>query len=300
MHASATGPAWVDLARRVEDLGYSTLLLPDHFDDQLSPMPALAVAAAVTTGLRVGPLVLDNDYRHPVVLAKEAATVDVLSGGRLELGLGAGWMRQDYERSGIAEDPPSVRVDRMVEAVDVLEGLWSDGPLDHAGTHYRVSGLDGLPKPVQRPHPPLLIGGGSRRVLSFAARRADIVGINPSIHSGAVDAAAAANGAAAATDRKVAWVREAAGGRIDELELNMLTFAVIVTEDRRGTLEAVAPAFGLPPEVLEDYPHALVGTEAQIAEQLQASRERWGVSYWVVQGDAIDALAPVVARLSGT
>ncbi|WCO68697.1 TIGR03621 family F420-dependent LLM class oxidoreductase [Iamia majanohamensis] len=300
-HATAPdGPGWVERARQAEDLGYSTLFMPDHFGDQLSPTVALQAAADATTTLRVGALVYDNDYRHPVVLAKDCATIDLLSGGRLELGLGAGWMTSDYEQSGIPLEPAKVRVERMEEAVAVLKGAFGDGPFDHAGTHYTVTGYDGHPKPAQRPHPPLLIGGGKRRVLSFAAREAQIVGINPTIPNGKVDADAAVTGTAAATDEKVGWIREAAGDRYGDLELNALHFATIITDDRAGTIEMMAPLFGIPPEDVEDYPHALIGTVDQICEDLESRRERWDLSYVVVQADAVEAFAPVVARLAGS
>lgn len=294
------GPTWAGLARKAEDLGYSTLFMPDHFGDQLSPTIALQAAADATTTLRVGALVYDNDYRHPVVLAKDAATLDLLSGGRLELGLGAGWMASDYEQSGIPMDPPKVRVDRMVEAVEVLKGCFAPGAFSYEGEHYRISGYDGLPKPVQDPHPPLLIGGGLKRVLSFAAREAQIVGVNPTIPNGAVDADAARSGTAAMTDQKLAWIRDAAGDRFDDLELNALHFATSVTDDRAGTVEMMAPLFGIPPAEVEDYPHALIGTVDEICADLEARRERWGFSYVVVQGDSFEPFAPVVARLAGT
>jgi len=293
------GPGWADQARQAEDLGYDTLFLPDHFGDQLAPVPALMAAADATTDLRVGALVFDNDYKHPVVLAKELATVDRLSGGRVEVGLGAGWMASDYEQAGIPMDPPGTRVSRMEEGIAVLKGCFGPGPFSFEGEHYRITGYDGLPKPVQSP-PPLLVGGGSPRVLGIAAREADIVGINPSIHSGHVDAAAAQDGAAARTDEKVRWIREAAGDRYEDLELNMLQFAGIVTDDRAGTAEMMAPLFGLPPAEVETYPHACIGTVEQIAEDLHARRERWDVSYFVFQGDSMRAMAPVVARLRGT
>lgn len=291
---------WAEQARQAEDLGYSTLFLPDHFGDQLAPIPALTAAAAATTKLRVGALVFDNDYRHPVVLAKEAATVDLLSGGRLELGLGAGWMNSDYEQSGIAQDRAGVRVDRLEEGIAVLKGLFADGPFSYEGNHYRISGLDGLPKPVQKPGPPLLIGGGAKRVLSIAGRQADIVGINPSIPNGAVDADAARSGIATETDQKVDWVREAAGGRYDDLELNMLVFGAAITDDRADLVEKMAPLFGIAPSEVDDYPHAWFGSVQQISEQLQRGRERWDVSYLTVQGDVMQAMAPVVAALTGT
>lgn len=294
------GRAWADLARRAEDLGYSSLFLPDHFGDQLAPVPAMQAAADATTDLRVGALVFDNDYKHPVVLAKEVATVDVLSGGRVELGIGAGWMNSDYEQSGIQHDPAGVRISRMEEGIAVLKGLFADEPCTFEGEHYRVTGLDGRPKPVQRPHPPLLIGGGARRVLSIAGREADIVGINPSIVSGTVDADAARSGTAEATDEKVEWVRAAAGDRYADLELNMLIFAAILTDDRDGTRSQMAPLFGLEPEGLGDYPHAWIGSVEQIRDDILARRDRWDVSYLVVQGDAMETMAPVVAALAGT
>jgi probable F420-dependent oxidoreductase len=294
------GDGWAALAGKAEDLGYSTLFLPDHFGDQLAPVPAMMAAADATSELRVGTLVFDNDFKHPVVLAKEFATVDVLSGGRVELGLGAGWMNTDYEQSGIPKDAPKVRVDRMEEAVAVLKGCFGDGPFDHSGEHYQITGLDGHPKPTQRPHPPLLIGGGAKRVLSIAAREAQIVGINPALRSGNVDADAARDGVAQQTDEKLSWVREAAGARFDDIELNMLVLASVVTDDRVGTAEMMAPLFGLTPDALDWYPHALIGTPEEMCEALRERRDRWGVSYWVFQGDALDALAPVVAELSGT
>ncbi|MEO7428190.1 MAG: TIGR03621 family F420-dependent LLM class oxidoreductase [Acidimicrobiales bacterium] len=299
LSTAPTGGDWAALARKAEDLGYSTLFLPDHFGDQLAPLPAMMAAADATTELRVGALVFDNDYKHPVVLAKELATVDVLSGGRVEVGLGAGWMQSDYVQSGIPMDAAGVRVTRMEEGIAVIKGCFAPGPFSFSGEHYEIAGYDGLPKPLQSP-PPFLIGGGAKRVLSIAAREAQIVGINPSIHSGHVDAAAAQNGAAGETDKKLAWVREAAGDRYDDLEINMLQFAGIITDDRKGTAEMMAPLFGLPPEELETYPHTCIGTVEQIADDLRMRRDRWDASYIVFQGDTMEALAPVVAALRDT
>jgi probable F420-dependent oxidoreductase len=292
--------AWVELARKAEDLGFSTLFMPDHFGDQLAPVPAMMAAADATTTLKVGALVLDNDYKHPVVLAKEAATLDVLTGGRLELGLGAGWMTTDYEQSGIPLDRPSVRVDRMVEAIEVLRGLWADGSFTFKGEHYQIADLDGRPKPMTKPHPPLLIGGGGKRVLSIAAREADIVGVNPNLKSGEAGLDAASDAVPSAIDRKVGWVKDAAGDRFDEIELNCLTFFTIITDDRMGMAEQIAPAFELDPADLPHIPHALIGTVEEICADLERHRERWGFSYFVIQGDNMDAIAPVIARLNGT
>ncbi|MGK2948005.1 MAG: TIGR03621 family F420-dependent LLM class oxidoreductase [Acidimicrobiales bacterium] len=300
LSTATSGADWAAQARKAEDLGYSTLFLPDHFGDQLAPIPALMAAADATTELKVGALVFDTDYTHPVVLAKELATIGVLSGGRLEVGLGAGWMKSDYDQSGIPMDPPGVRVSRMVEGIQVLKGCFGAGAFSYEGEHYTITGYDGHPKPHQSP-PPLIIGGGAKRVLSIAGREADIVGINPSIHSGQVDAAAAQNGASAETDQKLAWVREAAGDRYADLEINILQFAAIVTDDRQGTAEMMAPLFGLPPEELEAYPHTCIGTVEEIADSLRARRERWDASYFVFQGvESMDAMAPVVAALRDT
>lgn len=296
---AASATEWSDLARKVEDLGYSTLLMPDHFDDQLAPVPALAAAAAVTTELRIGALVFDNDYRHPLVLAKELATLDLLSDGRLEVGLGAGWMRSDYDASGIPFDEPAVRVDRFEEGLAIIRGLLGSDPVDHTGDHYRITNHTGTPRPVQDP-PPIIVGGGMPRMLRIAGRHADIVGINPTIPSGAIDAEAVRSGLADQTDRKLGWVREGAGDRFDDLEINLLNFACIVTDDRRGTAEAVAPAFGLDVEDLLSFPHALIGTVDEMVEAIEERRERWGASYVVVQADALESFAPVVARLHGT
>ncbi len=300
LSTAPSGDDWAALARKAEDLGYSSLFLPDHFGDQLAPIPAMQAAADATTDLRVGALVFDNDYKHPVVLAKEIATIDVLSGGRVELGIGAGWMTTDYEQSGIPHDAAGVRVSRMEEGIAIMKGLFAEGAYSFEGDHYRITELDGLPKPVQRPHPPFLIGGGGRRVLSIAAREAQIVGINPALKSGAVDATTAADATGAATDRKLAWVREAAGDRFDDLELNTLLFAVIDTDDVAGTNEMMAGMFGLSPDDVPDIPHALIGPPSAMCDLLEARRARWGFSYIVVQGDAMETMAPVIARLAGT
>lgn len=291
---------WRELARQVEDLGFSTLTVADHFHDSLAAIPALMAAADATTTLRVGTMVLANDYRHPVVLAKEAATLDVLSDGRFELGIGAGWMATEYEATGIPLDPPGVRIDRLEESLAILRGLFVVEPVHHHGTHYRIDGLVGLPHPVTPGGPPIVIGGGGPRVLRLAARHADVVALNVNLHSGVMDANVFPDGTPAATDRKVAWIREAAGERFADLELQVRVHLAMVTDDRRGVIEELAPAFHLTPEEAAATPHAMVGSVEQIADQLVEQRERWGISYLGVSGDQLDALAPVVARLAGT
>ncbi len=296
-----TGRSWAEQARKVEDLGFSTLLMPDHFGDQLAPVPALMAAADATTTLKVGALVFDNDYRHPLILAKEAATLDLLSDGRLELGLGAGWMRSDYDESGIAYDPPAVRVDRFEEGVAVISGLLeSDGPFSFSGPHYTVSAHTGTPRPAQRPRPPIIIGGGGRRVLGIAGRRAEIVSINVDLRSGTAGPEAASNATPEATRRKIGWVREAAGERFDEIELNTLIGFVMVTDDRQSVVDAMAPALGIEPDDALHIPLALIGTLDEMADELEWRRRENGISYFSVESDAWETLAPVVARLAGT
>ena len=296
---SPSGPAWIESARRVESLGYRTVQIMDHFGDQLAPVPAMAAAAVCTETQRIGSLVLNNDYRHPVVAAKELATLDVLSGGRLEVGLGAGWMISDYEESGIPHDRAGIRVDRLEEALAVYKGLWGDGPLTHEGEYYRITDHDLLPKPVQRPHPPILIGGGGRRVLSIAAREADIVGINPNLKGGTM-ASGAKDATADAVDIKIEIVREAAGDRWADIELHLLAFGSVVTDDRDATSEFLADRLRLTVDQVRESPYLLVGTTEQIADELRAHRDRWGFSYVTVLGSVMDAFAPVVAELSGT
>jgi probable F420-dependent oxidoreductase len=302
--AKASDPSargWAEQARRAEDLGYSALLMPDHFGDQLAPGPALAAAAAATTTLRIGSLVFGNDYRHPVVLAKEAATLDVLSEGRFELSLGAGWMRTDYEQSGITYDTPATRVDRFEEAVQVIQGLLrTEGPFSFEGDHYRITDLELLPRPVQQPGPPLIIGGGGRRVLSFAAQNADIVSINVNLREGTGGPETAPDASPERTRQKVSWVREAAGGRFDQIELNALIGFVMITDDAASIGEGMAPIFGIQPEDALHVPLVLLGTLDEMVEELEWRRAEYGISYWSIEADSWETLGPVISKLAGT
>jgi len=295
---SASG--WRDKARKLEDLGYSTLFMPDHFGEELAPLPAIAMAAAHTTTLRVGSLVFDNDYKHPAILAKEAATIDLLCDGRFEFGIGAGWMRTDYDQLGLPYDPPAVRVDRFEEALHVVKQCFTGEQFSYHGEHYRITDYSSWPKPVQQPGPPLLIGGGGKRVLSIASREADIVGINPNLRAGEIGLDAAKDSLREQTDRKVQWIRESAGGRIDDIEIQMRFFITSVTSDRMKLAEALAPSFGVSPEEALESGAALVGSETEIVEQLHRRREEWGLSYIVVGDENVDEFAPVVAALAGT
>ncbi len=293
------GRSWTDSARALEALGYSTLFVPDHFDEGLGPIAAMSAAATVTNTLGIGALVFDCDFRHPAVLARELATIDLLSEGRLEVGLGAGWKRLDYERSGISMDAPKVRVDRMIEHMRVLRALFADGPCTFHGEHNRITGLHGSPKPHRPGGPPFLIGGGARRLLRFAAKEADIVGVNASIHSGEIDTAAAHDAVPASIDEKVQWVRAAAGDRWDDLELNAWLSVASVTDRAADLGETLAQVFAASPDDVLASPLTLIGTTSEIIDRLHDRRDRWGYSYHVIPHDKIEEFAPVVAHLSG-
>ena len=296
---AASRTEWVELARRTEDNGFDCLTMPDHFTDQLAPVPALQSVADATTKLRVGALVWDNDYKHPVVLAKELATIDLLSEGRLEIGLGAGWMISDYEQAGIPYDGAGVRIDRFVEGLEIMKRAMASGPFSFTGKHYTITNYDGQPKPVQQPMPPILIGGGGKRVLSFAAREADIIGINGTMTAGVVGPDAISTMTADAVDEKVSIVREAAGARLEKIEMNIRAFFVKVTDDAAGTLSGVAQMIGVEPDMVATTPFALIGSPDKIVEDLLARREKWGFSYIIVGAEDVDSFAPVVAALNG-
>jgi len=299
LNAPAGAVQWRETARRIETLGYATATMPDHFTEQFAPMPALQAVLDATTTLRAGALVFDNDYKHPAILGKEMATMDVLSDGRVEIGLGAGWMRTDYDRLGLDYDRAGVRVDRFVEGLAVIRGVMGPGPFSFSGQHYEISDYDGLPKPVQAPCPPLLIGGGGPRVLRIAAREADIVGINGTLSAGEFGDAAFATMTLAAVTDKVDIVADAAGDRIGDIELNIRTFFNKVTDDRRAAVGQIARAVGVNEAMLETSPFALIGSNSGIVEDLLALREQFGFSYVIVGANEIESFAPVVAQLAG-
>ncbi len=302
LHHPFPGMTWAESARHLEELGYSSLQMPDHFGNQLAPIAAMTAAAAATTTLKVGTLVFDNDYRHPVVLAKEMATIDLLFDGRCEVGMGAGWMRSDYTSSGIPMDRPGVRVDRLIEGVSIVKGLWSGEPFDHDGEHYRIIDLAGIPLPHSPGGPALLLAGGSPRMLRFAGATADIVGVNPSIHSGEIDVDAARDGLSDRMDAKLGWVREGAGDRFDDLEINAWVPVAAITDDADSVAAMVAPSFGLEgedPDTMLQSPMVIVGTVPELVDRLNERRDRWGFSYHVFQDAAALEMAPLVAALSG-
>ncbi|MHB8632324.1 MAG: TIGR03621 family F420-dependent LLM class oxidoreductase, partial [Candidatus Limnocylindria bacterium] len=294
--APPAGLDWPSFARRLEAIGYGGLVMADHVvGDGLSPFPALAAAATATTSLRVGTLVLDNDFRNPLLVAREAATVDVLSNGRLEVGIGAGWHDRDNHSLGIGYDPPRVRVERLAEAVPLLKRLWAEDEVTHGGTYYRHDRAHSGPRPVQRPHPPILVAGGGDRILDLAVKVADIVGVVPRTRrDGSPDRAAYSWETAA--DR-FAYVRRLIGDR--DVELNTLIFGMTVTEDRPAAIADLARRMeGAPPEMIDRSPFFLVGSLAQMRTQLWRVREAFGVSYFNVRGEHIEAFAPLARELS--
>ncbi|MEV4798610.1 TIGR03621 family F420-dependent LLM class oxidoreductase [Nonomuraea sp. NPDC049421] len=289
-----SGRAWAEKARRLEGAGFDVLLVPDHLTgDRFAPVAALTAAACATGRLRVGTLVFANDFRHPAVLAKEAATLDVLSGGRLEVGIGTGWMAADYAGAGLRLEPPGVRVERLREALHVLKGLWGDGPFSFDGRHYRVTGLDQRPKPVQRPRPPLVIGAGGARMIRLAAREADVVnltlrvlpdGSGPDVR----------DGGRAALEARLAVVKEAAGDRYPRLELGTSVMAVgELKADESWSAARTAP--------LEGTPQLLLGTRHDIADRLRHWRDEQDLSYFVLHHERdLPAFEPVAEELAGT
>jgi probable F420-dependent oxidoreductase len=286
------------VTRKSEELGCSTISMPDHIGREHSAIaPGLVLAAEAAPTLRVGSFVYDNDFRNPVLLAQEAATIDRLTGGRFEFGLGAGWQLRDYEQTGLTFDPGPVRVARMEEALQLIVRLWTEKAVTFAGTYYRVQDAEGYPC-VQRPHPPVLIGGGGRRLLSFAAKHADIVSILPRSRPDG-QGFDVRDAGATAFDEKLGWIREAASARFADLELNVLLQAVMQTEDRTTVAEMLATQFQAPVAELLASPLILVGTVDQMAADLEARRARFGISYLTVFDRDMEAMAPVIERLRG-
>lgn len=292
-----SGAAWLDLARRAQALGYDTLLVPDHLGHQLSPIAALAAAAAVTSRLRIGPYVFANDFRHPLVMAREAATLDVLSNGRLELGLGAGWRTADYRQLGLPYDAPGLRVDRLAEAVPLVKRLLSGERVTHAGPHYRLGEAEVHPRPVQRPRPPLHIGAGGPRMLRLAAREAEIVGFIPQFStSGRPQPTDATE---AALERKVETVRLAAGERFGSLELSIFCADAGMIGSGAGLAGSLGSAVKGAVVGAVGSPYLLYGTVGQLRERLQQRRDRLGISHYAIPGHAMEAMAPLVQALAG-
>lgn len=299
MRGAGSRSEWIARARKAESMGYSVLVMPDHLlGTRMAIGPALVEAAGATQRIRLGSLVYDNDFRHPAVLAQEIGTIDVLTGGRFEFGIGAGWLRSEYDKAGIPFESGAVRVERMAEALAIVRGFLGTQPVTFSGKHYRISELEGSCKPVQQPHPPILIGGGGRRLLTLAAQEADIISVMPRAKrdgSGLQDA----DGSLDAFQEKVRIIREAAGPRFGRLELNTLVQEVIVTDDADAAAAHLSGEWHIEPTSLLASPLMLIGSAERIREKLQSLRERLEISYITVFEKNMDALAPVMEPLIG-
>lgn len=311
-YSASSATEWRDLARKCEDLGFSTLHVADHYIgpgpalaatnhpvQTLAAVPAMAMAAEATTTLRIGSRVLCIDYHHPVVLAKELATLDLLSDGRLEAGLGAGWLAGEYEAMGIPFERAGVRIDRLEEVVRLLRACFAEGELDVHGEHLRAAGFEAVPKPVQRPGPPVMIGGGSPRVLRLAGQVADIVSLNFNNSSGQIGAIGVGTSTAEATAEKVGWIKEGAGDRFVDLELEIAAYFTAIVDQPQPVLAHFSALFALPEAELASHPHVLVGPTAAVCDELERRREAYGISYVTIPGSTIDEFAPVVDQLTG-
>jgi len=309
---AASAAAWIDTCQRTEALGYDTLFTTDHYFGpgeiaaasghrpvDVAPISAMTMAAAVTTTLRVGCRVFGVDYHHPVVLAKELATVDFLSGGRLVAAIGAGWVKAEYDGLGITQDRPSIRIERLAETIDVLRAHWSGQPIDLHGQYVDVSGFSGAPLPVQS-HVPLMVGGGAQKILSLAGRMADIVSLNFNNAAGKLGASSVASATEDETQRKLTWVRDAAGDRYEQIELEIGAYFISVTDDRQAAADALGGRFGVSGDAILAHPHALIGSVDEICATLIERRERLGISKICVAQRHLDEFAPVVQRLAGT
>jgi probable F420-dependent oxidoreductase len=310
---AATSPQhWREQARRAEDLGFSTFSVADHVIgpgpalaatnhpvQNVAAIPAMAVAIEATERIRIGARVFCTDYRQPVVFAKEVATLDWFSEGRLELGLGAGWLQGEYEAMGVPFDRAGVRLDRFEEVLRVLRAHFAEGLVEVNGEHVHATGFEGLPKPTNG-MPPIMIGGGAPRVLGIAGREADIVSLNFDNRSGKIGPAGVGSSTAELTAQKIEWIRAGAGDRFDDIELEIAAYFTVVTDQREATLAKMAPMFALSADQFADHPHALIGSVDSICEQLIARRDTYGISYVTFGASVVDAVAPIVARLAGT
>ncbi len=310
---TATSPAhWRDQARRAESLGFSTFSVADHVIgpgpalaatnhpvQDVAAMPAMAVAIEATSTINIGARVFCVDYRQPVMFAKELATLDFFSEGRLEIGIGAGWLQGEYEAMGVPWDRAGVRLDRMEETIELIRAHFGDGLVDVHGEHVNATGFEGVPKPANA-RPPMMIGGGAQRVLGIAGREADIVSLNFDNSSGKIGAAGVGSSTAELTAQKIDWIRAGAGDRFDQIEIEIGAYFTVVTDQREATLSKMAPMFEMTPEQFSVHPHALIGSVDSICDQLVERRDTYGISYVTFGGSAVESVAPIVERLTGT
>jgi probable F420-dependent oxidoreductase len=310
---AATSPQqWREQAQRAEAAGFSTFSVADHVIgpgpalsagnhpvQNVAAIPAMAVAIEATSTIRIGSRVFCTDYRQPVMFAKEVATLDWFSEGRLELGIGAGWLEPEYDAMGVPFDRAGVRLDRFEETLRLLRAHFAEGLVDVHGAHVNASGFEGLPKPTNGV-PPIMIGGGAQRVLGIAGREADIVSLNFDNRSGKIGPAGVGSSTAELTAQKIEWIRAGAGDRFDQIELEIAAYFTVVTDQRDATLGKMAPMFGLSPEQFAEHPHALIGSVDEICAQIVERRETYGISYVTFGASVREAVEPIVARLAGT
>lgn len=290
---------WRDSVLRAESGGFATVALGDHIgEERYASIAAHAHASAFGSKIRFGTFVFNNDFRHPALLAKEVATLDVMTGGRYEFGLGGGWMNADYDSIHMHKDPGPVRSERLGEALTIIKALFGVGKVDFQGTHYQISGLEGWPKPIQKPHPPILVGGGSRQILTLAAREADIVSLNPVHRKGARGTGPEI--AADAVRERAEWVREAAGDRYPALEIHIRLTNIVVTDDSRRAAAEVGSKVNLSAEETLGSPYVAIGSHDQIIEHLHDLRELYGISYFSVHDADFDAMTPIISKVAGT
>jgi probable F420-dependent oxidoreductase len=311
-YAPESGKQWRELARKAESTGFSSFHLADHIIgpgpalaatghpvQTVAAIPAMAVAAEATSTIKVGCRVLCVDYRNPVMLAKEVATLDFFSEGRLELGLGAGWLQGEYEAVGIAFDRAGVRLDRFEEVIGLLRASFAEGELNIDTPHVHAVGFEAVPKPFTKSGPPIMIGGGAQRILTIAGREADIVSLNFNNSSGKLGAEGIGSSTAEHTDQKIQWIRNGAGERFDQIEIEIAAYFTVVTPDGAGTRAKMAPMFGMTPEVFAEHPNVLIGSVDEICDRIVERRERFGISYTSFGASVMDSVIPVVERLSG-
>jgi len=310
-YAPTSAEEWRSLARRAESLGFSSFHLADHVIgpgpalqatghpvQTVAAIPAMAVAAEATSTIKIGCRVLCVDYRNPVMLAKEVATLDFFSGGRLELGLGAGWLENEYRAIGIPFDPAGRRLDRLEEVIGLLRSSFAAGELNVTGDHVHAVGFEAVPKPIGSP--PLMIGGGAKRILSIAGREADIISLNFNNSSGRLGPEGIGSATAAATEQKIEWIKAAAGSRFEKIELETAAYFTIVTDAAAATREKMAPMFGMTPEDFAEHPNVLIGSVDEICDRIVERRQKFGISYVSFGTSVMEAVAPVVSRLAGT
>jgi probable F420-dependent oxidoreductase len=305
-----SGKAWADKARKAEALGYSAFHLADHLlgpgpalvrtnhpEQNVAAIPAMAYAAAVTDTIKIGCRVFCVDYHNPFVLTKSAFTIDMLSDGRLEFGLGAGWLKDEYAALAIPYDSPGTRIDRLADVIQGVKAFRAGGQFAIKNRTIDWQEFEGVPRPVGKV--PIMVGGGSPKVLRLGGREADIVSLNFNNRAGVIGPDGVMTSSKEETERKLGWIREGAGARFDQIEIEIGAYFTFVTDNPEPMLQGMAQSFGVPPDAMREHPHALFGSVDTVCEELERRREMHGISYFTVGETAIDAFAPVVARLTG-